>query len=90
MQSICNYIQNNRDSLDVSPDWIKERDCIYDQFIRASQSAYWKMPDAPPFTVSKLPLPPFIIIWIVLMCINLLQAMFWSIGPHWIMPLATC
>jgi hypothetical protein len=53
MESICDYIQANRDSLDVNPNWVKERDCIYSQFMRASQSNYWKQPSAPPFTVSK-------------------------------------
>lgn len=50
---MCNYIQDNRNSLDVNPDWVKERDCIYSQVMQASQSSYWKQVKAPPFTVSK-------------------------------------
>ena len=53
MKSICDYISANRASLDVDPSWVNERDCIYYQIIDASQSPYWLMPNAPPFTVSK-------------------------------------
>jgi hypothetical protein len=30
-----------------------ERDCIYDQFLVASQSPYWLKANAPPFKVPK-------------------------------------
>lgn len=54
MKDICDYIDTNRDNLDVDPTWIKDRDCIYNQVLAASQSSYWLKPNAPPYNMNNV------------------------------------
>jgi len=38
MASVCEYVDANRDSLDVHPDWNRTRDCIYNQVFQIYNS----------------------------------------------------
>lgn len=54
LNSLCTYVDSNREALSIHPSWVRSRDCIYDQLVTASNASYWEQPGSNSFNMRSL------------------------------------
>mmetsp|Transcript_31225 Transcript_31225/g.52208 ORF Transcript_31225/g.52208 Transcript_31225/m.52208 type:complete len:1462 (+) Transcript_31225:102-4487(+) len=56
MEALCTYVDDNRESLHIHPEWVRSRDCIYDQYQSVVAGGFF-------FNVTNNPITTRLLVW---------------------------